>query len=82
MDQDVIDFINEQEQDFRVSTSCYGPIIMPVEMKPPKANDLRITIGEHTLYVSRVQAMYVNRITMSMVFERHDLDACPAIRGL
>ena len=37
--------------------------IVPVEMKSPKDSDLRVKVGQNTLYISRVQAWYISRVT-------------------
>ncbi|HSV42264.1 MAG TPA: hypothetical protein VLH13_02510 [Methanomassiliicoccales archaeon] len=69
VDQSVVDFVKGSDEDYRVSTSCSGPIIIPVSVKPPKANDLKIKCGDRTLYISRVQARYIDHITMDMVYD-------------
>ena len=69
VDQEVIDFILRNKRDYRVSTSCSGPVIVPIEIKPPKDTDLRIKIGTNTLYISRVQARYIDRVTPDMLDE-------------
>ena len=82
VDEEVRQFIVDTGKDYRVSTSCYGPVMVPVEMKAPKVSDIRIRVGENTLYISKVQAMYIDRVTSRMIFEPEYLNACPAIRGL
>jgi hypothetical protein len=67
VEQEVIDFIKKQKRDYRVSTTCYGPVILPVDVKPPKDTDLRIKIGDNTLFVSIVQARYITKVTKSML---------------
>lgn len=69
VDPKVIEFVKSSGEDYRVSTSCSGPIIIPTSVKPPKDNDLRVKCGEHTLFISRVQARYINRITLDMVYD-------------
>jgi len=69
VDREVIDYIERNGRDYRVSTSCYGPVILPIEMKAPKETDLRIRVGKHTLYVSIVQAKYIDRVTKSMLYD-------------
>ncbi|NLI73711.1 MAG: hypothetical protein GX369_02920 [Euryarchaeota archaeon] len=76
VDQYVIDYILQNGRDYRVSTSCGGPVIVPVEMKSPKESDLKVKVGSNTLYISRVQARYIRRITMDMLdYSRYD--SCP-----
>lgn len=67
VDKAVIDYILQNKRDYRVSTSCGGPVIVPIEMKEPKATDLRVQIGQNTLYISRVQARYISRVTVDML---------------
>ena len=67
VEQAVIDFILKNKQDYRVSTSCSGPVIVPTGMKPPKESDLQVRIGDFILYISRVQARYINRVTADML---------------
>jgi hypothetical protein len=69
VDGEVIDFINRNKRDYRVSTSCSGPVIVPTSMKPPKDTDLKIRVGEFNLYISRVQAKYIDRVTPDMLDE-------------
>jgi hypothetical protein len=67
VDQGVIDYILENKRDYRVSTSCGGPVIVPIEMKRPKESDLKVKVGANILYISRVQARYIDRVTMDML---------------
>ena len=67
VDQEVIDYIAENGRDYRVSTSCSGPVIVPIEMKAPKETDLKVAVGDNTLYISRVQARYIVRVTADML---------------
>lgn len=69
MDQEVIDFILKNDQDYRVSTSCSGPVVVPITLKAPKTTDLQVKVGEHTLYISKVQARYISRVTPDMLDE-------------
>lgn len=75
VDQEVIDYIRENKRDYRVSTSCSGPVIVPITVKPPKETDLKVKIGEHILYISRVQARYINRVTPDML-DPSRLESC------
>ena len=68
MDQHVLDFIKKGGKDYRVSTDCSGPVLLPTDMKPPKASDIRIQVGKNTLYISRVQARIIDRLTMDMLY--------------
>ncbi|KQM12330.1 hypothetical protein AOA80_02720 [Methanomassiliicoccales archaeon RumEn M1] len=75
VDQSVIDYILQNKRDYRVSTSCGGPVIVPVEMKSPKDSDLRVKVGQNTLYISRVQARYISRVTADML-DRSRYESC------
>lgn len=69
VDNEVIEFIRKKGRDYRVSTSCYGPVILPIEMKPPKETDIIIPVGKNILYVSIVQAKYIDRVTSAMIYD-------------
>jgi len=64
---EVVKYITEQKRDYRVCTSCGGPILLPVAIKKPKPNDIRVTVGEHTLFISATQARYIDIIDDSML---------------
>ena len=80
IEPEVVDYINHHSRDFRLSTSCYGPVIVPLEVKPPKDTDLQLEVGDNTWYVSRVQARYVNRITKNMICDVAYLRSCSVFR--
>ncbi|WP_019176167.1 hypothetical protein [Methanomassiliicoccus luminyensis] len=67
VEQAVIDFILTNKKDYRVSTSCSGPVVVPTEMKAPKESDLQIKVGDFILYISRVQARYISKVTADML---------------
>jgi hypothetical protein len=69
VDREVIEYIKKTGKDYRVSTDCAGPVLLPTELKSPKDSDLRIKVGENTLYISRVQARYIDRVTMDMLYD-------------
>jgi hypothetical protein len=69
VDPEVVEYVQRSGQDYRLSTSCSGPIIIPAELKHPKASDLKVKCGDHTLFISRVQARYINRVTMDMIYD-------------
>ena len=72
---DVIDYINKRDCDFRICTSCGGPILLPLRIKPPKKSDLLIRAGNHMIYISVHQARFLHSIRMDMVpfFDDDDL---------
>jgi hypothetical protein len=71
---EVIAYINKRDCDFRICTSCGGPILLPLRIKPPKKTDLLLQAGSHTIYVSIHQARFLNSINMEMIpfFDEND----------
>ncbi|MBC7084837.1 MAG: hypothetical protein H5T43_00505 [Methanomethylovorans sp.] len=67
IDSEVKSFILEHKRDFRLCTTCGGPVIVPVEMKAPKDSDIVVQIGPNKLYISKVQAHYLHRIEKQML---------------
>jgi hypothetical protein len=72
VDPDVIEFVKMSGEDYRLSTSCSGPIIIPTAVKPPKDNDLKVKCGDRTLFISRVQARYVSHVTKDMIYDSEE----------
>jgi len=64
---EVIEYINRRDCDFRICTSCGGPILLPTRVKPPKKTDLLLKAGNHTIYVSVHQARFLNSIHLDMI---------------
>ena len=67
-------FIKEHDSDYRVCTSCGGPILLSIAVKPPKSTDIEYYVGEHTIYVSVYQAPFIDIIDMDMVPLYYDRD--------
>ena len=67
VDDDVKQMILDAKEDFRVCTACRGPALVPIKVKPPKKSDIMIPIGDYVLYISSVQAMYINNVSMDML---------------
>jgi len=65
--EDVVAHINERRCDFRISTSCSGPMLLPISLKRPKPSDIAVRAGNHTIYVSIHQARYLHTIHMGLV---------------
>ncbi len=65
--QEVIDFIKERKCDFRVCTHCGGPVMLPVPGATPKPNDVKVQVGDHTLYISATQVRYLDVIDSSIL---------------
>lgn len=69
VDDRVRDIINRESKDFRVCTTCGGAVILPVEAKAPKQSDLQVKIGDNTLFISLVQAQYIEKVTEEMFYK-------------
>jgi hypothetical protein len=65
--EDVIEYIGQRKSDFRISTSCGGPVLLPVQVKPPKPTDLQIPAGDYVIFVSLHQARYLSTVHMGMI---------------
>jgi hypothetical protein len=72
---EVIEYINRRDCDFRICTSCGGPILLPTRIKAPKKTDLLLKAGKHTIYVSVHQARFLGSIQLEMIpfFDDDDL---------
>ena len=66
-EDDVEELIKKDGRDLRLCTTCGGPMIVPVELKRPKESDIKVKIGNNTLYISKVQARYLRRIDKPML---------------
>jgi hypothetical protein len=64
---EVLDYIAKRNCDFRICTSCGGPILLPTRVKPPKNSDFLFKAGNHTIYISIHQARYLHTIRMDLV---------------
>lgn len=78
IDDDVKQYIMSQGCDFRICTACMGPALVPVTVKAPKSTDIQIPVGDRMLYISRVQARYIDRVSMDMIYDEDEIDSCPA----
>jgi len=67
IDDDVIAYMDRRGRDFRISTSCSGPILLPTTYKSPAPTDVAIKVRDHTLYISRYQAPYLTHIHIGLV---------------
>ena len=65
--EEVRRYILDKKCNFRVCTSCGGPIILSTTVKPPKSSDLEIYIGDYILYISIYQARFIDTINMNMI---------------
>lgn len=64
---EVIAYMDKRGGDFRISTSCSGPVLMPVRIRPAKSSDIPIRAGSHVIFISRYQIQWISEITMRMV---------------
>jgi hypothetical protein len=64
---EVIEYIEKRNCDFRICTSCGGPILLPVRVKPPKKTDLLLKSATHTIYISIHQARFLHTIQKDMI---------------
>lgn len=67
IDEKVRAYIRKSGQDFRLSTSPEGPVLLPLGNDTPKPSDIKILIGSNVLYVSKLQAKYIKKIEWPMV---------------
>ena len=82
VDDDVKEMMVAEGIDYRLCTTCGGPALVPTLIKPPKESDLKIPVGDLTLYVSRVQLGYVSHISMDLVYDPEKIFSCPALSAL
>jgi hypothetical protein len=67
IDEKVRAYIRKSGQDFRLSTSPDGPVLLPLGEVSPKSSDMKILVGSSVLYVSKLQAKYIKKIDWPMV---------------
>jgi hypothetical protein len=82
VDQHVVDYINQSGQDYRICTSCSGPVMLPVTLRSPKSNDIVISIGGNRLFISRIQARYIRKVTPDMIYDPRVGLSCDYYPGL
>jgi len=64
---EVIAYMDTRGGDFRISTSCSGPVLMPVRIRPAKSSDIPLRAGDHVIFISRYQIQWISEINMRMV---------------
>jgi hypothetical protein len=64
---EVREYIEKRGCDFRICTSCGGPILLPVNIKPPKKSDVLFQAGDHTIYISIHQVRFLDEIRADMI---------------
>jgi len=60
-------FILTHACDFRVCTSCGGPILLPTSIKRPKPSDIHIHVGEFSIFISRYQAPFLTVVSEELI---------------
>ena len=65
--EEVTSYIRKRGCDFRICTSCGGPILLPVAMKRPKPTDLVVPVGDYKIFVSAHQSWNLPVIHMGLV---------------
>ncbi len=70
---EVKEYILEKKRNFRVCTSCGGPILLSTTAKPPKSTDIEIYVDDYIIYVSMYQARFMDAINMDMIPQYCDL---------
>ncbi|WP_269848712.1 hypothetical protein [Methanosarcina horonobensis] len=61
IDEKVRAYVRKSGQDFRLSTSPDGPVLLPLGEFSPKSSDMKILVGGNILYVSKLQAKYIKK---------------------
>jgi hypothetical protein len=64
---EVKQYLATQACDFRVCTSCGGPILLPATIKRPKPTDIILRMDDRILYISRYQAPFLSSIDREMI---------------
>ncbi|MHC1631207.1 MAG: hypothetical protein ACXQT4_02775 [Methanotrichaceae archaeon] len=67
VDPDMEEYIRNSSFELRICTTCEGPILLPIRLRPPKPTDLAITVSGRTLYISVVQAPRIKVIDNQML---------------
>ncbi|MEM2315670.1 MAG: hypothetical protein QXI35_06195 [Candidatus Nezhaarchaeales archaeon] len=69
IDDELVRYLQKEPFEYRVCTDCCGPVILPIELKPPKESDYIVDLGSKKLYISSIQALWIRRLTMDMLRE-------------
>lgn len=67
VDEEIKELIKKENRDFRVCTSCSGPLLIPTDIVPSKPSDLEVEIGDNSLFISFNQAIYTRRFHKSLL---------------
>jgi len=66
IEDELLELLKKEPFEYRVSTDCIGPAIIPIELKPPKEDDYVVALGGKRLYISSTQALWLRKITLDM----------------
>lgn len=64
---EVKSYILQRKCDFRICTTCGGPILLSTSVKPPKSTDFEIYVEDYIIYISMYQARFMDRIDSNMI---------------
>lgn len=64
---EVRQYVLDKKRNFRICTSCGGPILLSTSVKPPKSTDLELYVDDYIIYVSMYQARFMDTINMDMI---------------
>jgi len=64
---EVKQYVLDKKRNFRICTSCGGPILLSTSVKPPKSSDIEIYVEDYIIYVSMYQARFMDTINMDMI---------------
>ncbi|MBE0522947.1 MAG: hypothetical protein IBX40_01205 [Methanosarcinales archaeon] len=67
IDDEIKELIKKEDRDFRICTSCSGPLLIPTDIVPSKPSDLEVEIGDNSLFISFNQARYTHRFHKSLL---------------
>lgn len=65
--EEVRQYVLDKKRNFRICTSCGGPILLSTSVKPPKSSDVEIYVDDYIIYVSMYQARFIDSINMDMI---------------
>ena len=71
VDAQVKEYINKEDRDFRICTTCKGPLLVPTDIISSKPDDIKVRIGENFLFLSLFQAQYTRRIHKSLITDHN-----------
>jgi len=66
IEDELLELLKKEPFEYRVSTDCTGPVIVPIELKPPKEDDYVVDLGDKRFYISSTQALWLRKITLDM----------------